>query len=38
MVCVLLLNLAGSAMRDVVDPRARSLSELRRLRARGVAR
>ncbi|RBQ16417.1 ABC transporter permease [Spongiactinospora rosea] len=38
MTCVLLLNLIGSSMRDVVDPRARALSDLQRLRARGAAR
>ncbi|MFI0423909.1 ABC transporter permease [Spongiactinospora sp. 9N601] len=38
MACVLLLNLIGSSMRDVVDPRARALGDLQRLRARGAAR
>lgn len=38
MLCVLLLNLIGSSMRDVVDARARSMSELRKLRTRRPVR
>ncbi|WP_328648548.1 ABC transporter permease [Amycolatopsis sp. NBC_00348] len=36
--CVLLLNLIGSALRIAVDPRARTLGELQRLRVRRPAR
>ncbi|MFI7421194.1 ABC transporter permease [Nonomuraea sp. NPDC049684] len=38
MLCVLLLNLIGSSMRNVVDARARSMSELQKLRTRRPAR
>ncbi|MEV3984594.1 ABC transporter permease [Nonomuraea sp. NPDC049758] len=38
MFCVLLLNLIGSSMRNVVDARARSMSELQKLRTRRPAR
>ncbi|GAA0603661.1 ABC transporter permease [Kutzneria viridogrisea] len=34
MLCVFLLNLVGSALRQAVDPRARTLHELQRLRTR----
>ncbi|GGT01928.1 ABC transporter permease [Nonomuraea spiralis] len=37
MLCVLLLNLIGSSMRNVVDARARSMSELQKLRTRRPA-
>lgn len=33
-VCVVLLNLAGSSLRSFVDPRSRALQDLQRLRAR----
>ncbi|MFI7468508.1 ABC transporter permease [Nonomuraea sp. NPDC049646] len=38
MLCVLLLNLIGSSMRNVVNARARSMSELQKLRTRRPAR
>ncbi|MDF5759092.1 ABC transporter permease [Spongiactinospora sp. TRM90649] len=38
MLCVFLLNQIGTSLRDVVDPRSRSLNELQRLRARTAVR